>query len=117
MRESIVRDDVVDCIVTLPPQLFFTTPIPVCLWFLDREKGAGVGRDRRGEVLFIDAHKLGKKISKTQITLTDDEIRTIVRTYHSWRGEEESGSYVDVAGFCRATTLDDIDRCQFALTP
>src|SRR5689334_14276393 len=71
IRESLIRADVVDCIVALPAQLFYTTGIPVCLWFLDRDKTAAGTRDRRGETLFIDARQLGRKISRTQIALTD----------------------------------------------
>ena len=76
----------VDCIVALPAQLFYTTGIPVCLWFLDRDKTAPGARDRRGQMLFIDARQLGQKISRTQIELTDREIERIAATYHAWRG-------------------------------
>ena len=74
IRENLVRADVVDCIVALPAQLFYTTGIPVCLWFLDRDKASSGERDRRGEILFIDARQMGRKISRTQIELTDEEI-------------------------------------------
>ena len=74
IRENLVRDDLVDCIVALPAQLFYTTGIPVCLWFLDRNKASSGERDRRGETLFIDARQIGSKISRTQIELSDDEI-------------------------------------------
>ena len=86
IREGIVREDLVDCIVACPGQLFYTTQIPVCLWFLDRDKQSSGERDRRGEVLFIDARSLGHKISRTQIEFTDEEIERIVSTYHAWRG-------------------------------
>ena len=71
IRESLIRADVVDCIVALPAQLFYTTGIPVCLWFFDRNKAASSERDRRGETLFIDARQMGSKISRTQIELTE----------------------------------------------
>ena len=86
IRENLVRADVVDCIVALPAQLFYTTGIPVCLWFLDRNKASSGERDRRGETLFIDARQMGRKISRTQIELTDDEIERIASCYHRWRG-------------------------------
>ena len=77
IRESLIRADVVDCIVALPAQLFYTTGIPVCLWFLDRDKASRGERDRRGETLFIDARQMGSKISRTQIELTEEEIERI----------------------------------------
>ena len=94
IRESLVRADVVDCIVALPAQLFYTTGIPVCLWFLDRNKASSGERDRRGETLFIDARQMGSKISRTQIELTDEEIERIASTYHAWRGTD-AGEYAD----------------------
>jgi type I restriction enzyme M protein len=115
IREAIVRDDLVDCIVSLPPQLFFTTGIPVCLWFLDRDKRSGK-RDRRGEVLFIDARKMGEKISNTQIELTNDETRNITDAYRAWRGESEE-AHSDQVGFCRSANLAEIEAANFALTP
>ena len=88
IREALIRDDLVDCVVALPGQLFYTTGIPVCLWFLDRNKASRGERDRRGEVLFIDARAMGQKISRTQIELGDEELQLIVDTYHAWRGQE-----------------------------
>jgi type I restriction enzyme M protein len=117
IREAIVRDDLVDCIVALPAQLFFTTGIPVCLWFLDRDKASNSERDRRGEMLFIDARKMGQKISRTQIELTDDEVATIARTYHAWRGQTEAGAYEDLRGFCQSGALADVEAAHFVLTP
>jgi type I restriction enzyme M protein len=101
----------------LPGQLFFTTPIPVCLWFVDRNKGSSGERDRRGETLFIDSRSMGKKISRTQIDLSDEEIDLIAGTYHAWRGQAEAGAYEDVPGFCRSATLEEIREAAFALTP
>jgi type I restriction enzyme M protein len=117
IRQRIVEADLVDCIVALPGQLFFTTGIPVCLWFLDRNKASEAERDRRGEVLFIDARSMGKKISRTQIELTDEEIARIAATYHAWRGQAEAGEYADEPGFCKAATLEEIAKAGFALTP
>jgi type I restriction enzyme M protein len=117
IRENLLRADVVDCIVALPAQLFYTTPIPVCLWFLDRDKGSGGERDRRGETLFIDARSMGHKISRTQIELTDEDTRRIASAYHGWRGTVQNAPYADVPGFCRSATLADIETAGYTLSP
>lgn len=117
IRESIVRADLVDCIVALPPKLFYTTGIPVCLWFLDRDKASTGERDRRGETLFIDARSLGSPISRIQIELSDDEVERITGTYHAWRGQPEAGDYEDVLGFCAVASLNDLEAKGFTLSP
>jgi hypothetical protein len=117
IRQNIVKDDIVDCIVALPNKLFFTTQIGVSLWFLDRGKKNSSADTSSGPVLFIDARRLGKKVSRTQIVLTEEEIERIVTTYRSWRGEVEGGSYEDVKGFCRSATLDEIEEFGFNLSP
>ena len=104
-------------IVALPPQLFFTTGIPVCLWFLDRNKASSGERDRRGEVLFIDARGMGQKISRTQIELTEYELSRIATAYHAWRGQPDTGQYADEPGFSRAMTMTGIQQADWALTP
>lgn len=95
IRRKMVEDDLVECIVAMPGQLFFTTQIPVSLWFLNRNKRNGSGRgnwrDRRGEVLFIDARKLGRMVDRTHKELTDEEMARIAGTYHAWRGEPGAG--------------------------
>jgi type I restriction enzyme M protein len=104
----------------LPGQLFYTTQIPVSLWFLDRDKtsrGSQGWRDRKGEVLFIDARKLGHLVDRTHRELTDDEIARIAGTYHAWRGEPGAGSYEDVAGFCATATVEKIGEHRYVLTP
>jgi type I restriction enzyme M protein len=116
IREAIIRDDLVDCIVACPGQLFYTTQIPVCLWFLDRNKQSGSERDRRDEVLFIDARQMGQKISRTQIEFSDKEITRISDTYHAWRGTSGKG-YEDEKGFCASAALEEIEKYDFALTP
>mgnify|MGYP005853953963 CR=1 FL=1 len=113
---------VVDCMVALPGQLFYSTQIPVCLWFLARDKSNGVARnaklrDRRNEVLFIDARKLGHMVDRTRKELSDADIEKITRAYHAWRGEGEAGAYEDVPGFCKSATLEEIKRHGFVLTP
>ncbi|HWX44619.1 MAG TPA: N-6 DNA methylase, partial [Solirubrobacteraceae bacterium] len=116
IRESLIRADVIDCIVALPAQLFYTTGIPVCLWFLDRNKASSTDRDRREETLFIDARQLGAKISRTQIELSDEEIERIASVYHAWRGTTED-DYHDEPGFCRGSDLQEIEAAGFTLSP
>ncbi len=89
IREKIVEDDLVDCMVALPSQLFYNTGIPACLWFLAKDKGNGKFRDRKGEVLFIDARKLGTMVDRTHRELNEEDMAQIADTYHAWRGEEE----------------------------
>jgi len=117
IRQGLIRADVVDCIVALPPQLFYTTGIPVCLWFLDRSKASSSERDRRGETLFIDARSMGRKISRTQIELTDEEIERIADRYHAWRRTLDGAEYADEAGFCCSAPLAEIETAGFALSP
>jgi type I restriction enzyme M protein len=116
IRENLVGADVVDCIVALPAQLFYTTGIPVSLWFFDRDKSSSSERDRREETLFIDARQMGSKISRTQIELTKEEIDRIAGTYHAWRGTTDE-DYADVPGFCRASDLTEIKEAGFTLSP
>jgi type I restriction enzyme M protein len=116
IRESLVRADVVDCIVALPAQLFYTTGIPVCLWFLDRDKTSSGERDRSGELLFIDARQMGSKISRTQIELTNEEIERIADTYHAWRGTSDQ-EYADEPGFCMSAKIDEVEAAGFTLSP
>src|SRR5262249_24045944 len=117
IRRRIVEADLVDCVVALPGQLFFTTAIPVCLWFIDRNKASSSERDRLSETLFIDARTMGGKIGRTQIELTADEINQVARAYHAWRGEPDVGNYADQPGFCRSVMSEEIARAGFALTP
>lgn len=110
--------------IALPGQLFYTTQIPACLWFVTRNKKGMVGtkgfttlRDRRGETLFIDARKLGYLVDRTHRELTEEEIARIAATYHAWRGESEAGTYADVPGFCKSATLEEIKSHGYGLTP
>jgi type I restriction enzyme M protein len=93
IRKNLVEADRVDCMVAFPGQLFYSTQIPACLWFLARDRKNGKFRDRRGHVLFIDARKLGRMVDRTHRELTDGEIARIARTYHAWRGEKEAGDF------------------------
>ncbi|HON93913.1 MAG TPA: class I SAM-dependent DNA methyltransferase [Sedimentisphaerales bacterium] len=117
IRKNIIEADLVDCMVALPGQLFYSTQIPVCLWFIAREKKNGRFRDRRGQTLFIDARKMGSMIDRVHRELTDDDIRKIADTYHAWRGDKSAGDYEDMPGFCRSATLDDIRHHSHILTP
>lgn len=117
IRGRIVEADLLDCIVALPGQLFFTTGIPVCLWFVDRNKASKDERNRCGETLFIDARTMGSKISRTQIELSEEQVVRVARTYHAWRGEPDAGDYVDEPGFCKSATLTEIATAGFSLTP
>jgi type I restriction enzyme M protein len=116
IREGLVRSDAVDCVVALPAQLFYTTGIPVCLWFLDRDKASSSERDRRGELLFIDARQMGRKVSRTQIELTDGEVERIANSYHSWRGTTNN-QHADQPGFCKSATVEEVAAAGFALSP
>ena len=118
IRRAMVKGDVVDCMISLPGQLFYSTQIPACLWFLARNKNAGAGwRDRRGEVLFIDARKFGHMVDRTRREFADEDIYRIATTYHAWRGDLDAGPYKDVPGFCKAATLAQISENSYVLTP
>ena len=120
IRRRMLEDDLIECIVALPGQLFYSTAIPVSLWFLNRDKtpgGSRAWRDRRGEVLFIDARKLGVMVDRTHRELTEDDIARIAWAYHAWRGERGVGDYADIPGFCASATLDQIAEHRHVLTP
>ncbi len=118
IRKAMIEADAVDCMVALPGQLFYSTQIPACLWFLARNKNPGKGlRNRRGQVLFIDARKLGVLVDRTRRELTDEEIQKIADAYHAWRGEPNAGKYADVAGLCKSASLEDIRKHGHVLTP
>jgi type I restriction enzyme M protein len=111
IRQRIVETDLVDCMVALPPQLFYNTQIPACLWFLNKAKPA----HRKGETLFIDARRMGYMIDRTLRDLSEEDIERITGTYHLWR--VGNGEYQDEAGFCKSATLEDISGHGYVLTP
>ena len=128
IRKAIIEADLVDCMVALPGQLFYSTQIPVCLWFIARDKknlpapgaprqAGGRFRDRRGDTLFIDARKLGTMIDRVHRELTDKDTRKIADTYHGWRSDKDAADYEDVPGFCKSATLEDIHHHNHILTP
>jgi type I restriction enzyme M protein len=120
IRQRMIEADLVECIVAMPGQLFYSTPIAPSLWFLNRDKtpgGARRWRDRRGETLFIDARKLGAMVDRTHRELTDDDLARIAGTYHAWRGEPGANEYADLPGFCASATSGEIAEHRYVLTP
>ena len=117
IRRNLIEADMVDCMVALPGQLFYSTQIPACLWFLARNRSGGKRRDRRGEVLFIDARKLGRMVDRTHRELTGDDLARIADTYHAWQGEQGHSEYADIPGFCKSATLDEVRKHGHVLTP
>lgn len=116
------KPGVVDCMVALPGQLFYSTQIPACLWFLARDRSNGVARDaklrdRRNEILFIDARKMGHMVDRTRRELADADVARIAATYHAWRGQADAGDYADVPGFCKSATLEEVRGHGHVLTP
>lgn len=120
IRRQLIDNDTVDCMIALPGQLFYTTQIPVCLWFLTKNKKQDDTRgyrNRQGETLFIDARNMGTMTDRTHKELTDEDIAEIAKTYHAWRGEAKDGEYQDIAGYCKSATLEDIKANDYVLTP
>lgn len=115
IRRALIAGDLVDCMIALPGQLFYTTQIPVCLWFLSRNKASSLFRDRHDTTLFIDARKLGALVDRTHRALSPQEIASISGTYHAWRSR--TGSYADQPGFCKAATTAEIAANGYVLTP
>jgi type I restriction enzyme M protein len=122
IRKNLIESDLVDCMVALPGQLFYSTQIPVCLWFISRDKKNGLGgkgkkmRNRSGETLFIDARKMGTLIDRVHRELTEEDIAKIADTYHNWRGDG-GGKYKNVPGFCKSAKTAEIQQHNHVLTP
>ncbi len=125
IRKNLIEADLVDCMVAMPGQLFYSTQIPACLWFLSKAKKGGHGglRGRSGQVLFIDARKLGSMVDRTHRELTREDIARIAGTYHAWRSTPSTRStkstppYRDIPGFCKSAPLDEIRKHGHVLTP
>ena len=115
IRKKFITEGLVDCMVALPSQLFYNTQIPACLWFLARDRKNHKFRDRSGEILFIDARKMGTMISRKNRELTDEDIKKIAETYHAWRNKD--GHYEDVPGFCKSATISEVETNNYVLTP
>ncbi len=122
IRQAMIDDDLVDCMVALPGQLFYSTQIPVCMWFLTRSKSEKGFRKRNGETLFIDARKMGEMVDRAHAELTDEEIQKLADTYHAWQGRpgrrtDVVAEYEDVAGYCISATTEEIAEHGYVLTP
>lgn len=117
IRKNIIEADLVDCMIALPGQLFYSTQIPVCLWFLARNKRDRRFRGRPGETLFINARQLGQLIDRVHRELTDEEIARVAGTYHAWRGDKGACDFEDVPGFCKSATTAEIAEHGYVLTP
>ena len=127
IRQRLIEDNLVDCMVALPGQLFYSTQIPVCLWFLAKDRSNGLVkrsrlRDRRGEILFIDARKLGYMEDRTHRVFSAEDVGYVVGAYHVWRGEEVEhetfrDGYKDIAGFCKSTKIGEVKEHGYVLTP
>ena len=129
IRRSLIEANLVDCMVALPGQLFYSTQIPACLWFLARDRRRQPSSGARDELLFIDARKLGRMVDRTHRELTGEDIARIADTYHAWRnrvpspskeeerGEGGSDEYADIPGFCKSAALDEVRKHGHVLTP
>lgn len=115
IRKNMIEERLVDCIVNLPPKLFLNTQIPACLWFISRNKANGKFRNRRDEILFIDARDLGHLINRKTREFSEEDIQKIASTYHNWRNPE--GNYEDVKGFCNSAPIDRVRELDYVLTP
>jgi type I restriction enzyme M protein len=117
IRKAMIEADVVDAMVALPGQLFYSTQIPACLWILVRDKSANGHRDRRGEILFIDARKLGFMVDRVRREFSTDDIGKIAGAYHRWRDKDHANAYADEPGICKSATLAEIREHGHVLTP
>jgi type I restriction enzyme M protein len=117
IRQRLIEEGLVDCIVNLPSKLFLNTQIPVCLWFMRKERSRPRPgfRNTDGEILFIDARDAGTMVNRRLRELTDEDIARISGTYHNWRNE--GGSYEDVAGFCASVPVERVAELDYVLTP
>lgn len=115
IRTNLIKAGLVDCIVAMPTQLFYTTQIPVCLWFVSRDRYDHKLRNRHDEILFIDARKMGTMITRKNKELTSEDITKITDTYHGWRSIKEK--YEDIKGYCKAAKIEEVEKNGFILTP
>jgi len=115
IRKSLIENDLVDCIVALPKQLFYNTGIPACIWFISRKRAGNGDRKRIGEILFIDTSEVGFMADKTHREFTEEDIAKISSTYHEWR--KHDSKYEDIKGFCKSANIEEITKHNFVLTP
>ncbi len=127
IRRAMIEADIVDCMIALPEQLFYSTQIPACLWFLARNKNppppppppqiGGSCCDRRGKVLFIDARRLGHMVDRTRREFSEEDIARVADVYHAWRGATDAPTYEDEPGFCKSVSLEEVRMHGHVLTP
>jgi type I restriction enzyme M protein len=115
IRQKLIVEGYIDCIVNLPAKLFLNTQIPACLWFMTKNRSNGKFRNRENEILFIDARNLGHLINRRTKEFTDEDINQIAGTYHNWRNP--NGNYQDIAGFCKAESIERVKELEYTLTP
>ncbi|MGX7376284.1 class I SAM-dependent DNA methyltransferase [Carnobacterium maltaromaticum] len=116
IRKNLIDNDMVECIVTLPSQMFYSTQIPVCLWFITKSKAKKKERDHQGEILFIDARNEGFMADRTTKEFSKEDIKKVADVYHAWKGTSEK-KYEDVAGFCMSASLEKVQEHDYILTP
>jgi type I restriction enzyme M protein len=117
IRKKMIKDDLIDCMISLPKNLFYTVAVPACLWFITKNKDDGKSRKRKGETLFIDARKILTKIDPAHNELSLEQIENISRTYRSFTGQKGYAKYEDVAGYCKVVKIADIEKRNFVLIP
>lgn len=115
IRKQLIENDLVDCIVSLPKQLFYNTGIPACIWFISRKRTGNADRKRTGEILFIDASEVGYMEDRTHRAFTEEDMKKITGTYHEWR--RKNGKYEDIKGFCKSANIEEIRKHNYVLTP
>lgn len=117
IRKKIIEDDLVDVVIACPPKLFYNVSLPVSLWFLTKNKESGRFRKRKGETLFVDAREIFNILSRKQVEFTTEQIHKIANTVRTWRGQSEVGKYEDIAGYCKASNIEEIAKNGYVLTP
>jgi type I restriction enzyme M protein len=117
IRELIVEDDLLDAVIALPKELFFTTSIPACIFILSKGKKSDQYRDRSGETLFVDAREEYESIDRTQNVLEEEHINKVAEKVRAYRGEDEADEYEDTKGFCKVADIKDIEDNRYIITP